>query len=99
MRVYEPIPMPGEIAAMLEDAKLTKKQRRFVLAYLKCLNGSEAARIAGYSVKCAYQQAYENHRKPKIRRIIDKGLELRYCVWAVDPAVIDDVGGAKPDRC
>ena len=37
MRAYEPTPMPNEIAVMLEDAKLTKKQRRFVLAYLKCL--------------------------------------------------------------
>jgi len=90
-------PMPSEIAKMLECAKLTKKQRRFVLAYLRYLNGSKAARIAGYSVKCAYQQAYENHRKPKIKQIIDKGIELHYCVWAVDQAVIDDVG-EKPDK-
>ncbi len=96
---FQPRPMPIEIARMLEDAKLTKKQRRFVLAYLRYLNGSKAARIAGYSVKCAHQQAYENHRKPKIRRIIDKGIELGYTVWAVDPAVIDDVGGRESDKC
>ncbi len=93
MEHYQAKPIPSEIVEMLEDAKLTKKQRRFVLAYLKYLNGSKAARIAGYSVKCAYQQAYENQCKPKIRRIIDKGIELRYYISAVDPAVIDDVGG------
>ena len=95
MRVYEPMPMPSEIAEMLADPELTKKQRRFVLAYLRYLNGSKAARVAGYSVKCAHQQAYENQRKPKIRRIIDRGLELNYCVWAVDSAVIDDAEGCK----
>lgn len=92
MRVYEPIPMPTEIAQMLIDAKLTKRQRRFVLAYLRYLNGSKAARIAGYSVKCAHQQAYENQRKPKIRRIIERAFELHYQVWAVDPAAIDHIG-------
>jgi hypothetical protein len=91
--------MPSEIAEMLERTKLTNKQRRFVLAYLRYLNGSKAARIAGYSLKCAHQQAYENQRKPKIRRIIDKGIELGYTVWAVDPAVIDDVGGRESDKC
>ncbi len=85
--------MPVEIAEMLGDPKLTQKQRRFVLAYLKFLNGSKAARVAGYSVKCAHQQAYENQGKPKIKQIIDKGIELRYTVFAVDAAVIDDVGG------
>lgn len=98
MRVYQSIPMPTEIAEMLECAKLTKKQGWFVLAYLRYLNGSKAARIAGYSVKCAHQQAYENQRKPKIRRIIDRGLELNYCVWAVDPAVINEAEVAKPDK-
>lgn len=88
-----PAPMPNRIAEMLKDPELTNKQRRFVLAHLRYLNGSKAARVAGYSVRCAHQQAYENMRKPKIRRIIDKGLELKYCVWAVDPAVIDYVGG------
>jgi phage terminase small subunit len=90
--------MPDEIAEMLKDPALTNMQRRFILAYLKHLNGSKAARVAGYSVKCAHQQAYENMRKPKIRRIIDKGLELKYYIWAVDPAVIDNVGGREPDR-
>jgi hypothetical protein len=91
--------MPIEIARMLEDAKLTEKQRRFVLAYLKYLNGSKAARIAGYSVKCAHQQAYENQRKPKIRRIIDRGLELGYCTYAVNPGVIDSDNLINVEKC
>jgi len=93
------MPMPSEIAAMLNAAKLTKKQRRFILAFLRHLNGSKAARIAGYSVKCAYQQAYENLRKSKIRSIVDEGIRLQYTGWAVDPAVINDVGGGEPEKC
>jgi hypothetical protein len=60
----------------IATAGLTEKQCRFIREYLKVLNGSEAARRAGYSVKCAYQQAYENLRKPDIKRIIDIGLNL-----------------------
>lgn len=73
---------------MLQDPELTLLQLRFVLAYLRYLYGSEAARVAGYSVRCAHQQAYENMRKPKIRRIIDKGMQLRYTILAVDEAHI-----------
>lgn len=56
---------------------MIKKQKKFVEEYLKCLNGSEAARRAGYSVRCAHQQAYENLRKPYIRAAIDQGLAER----------------------
>lgn len=82
-----PMPRPIEIAEMIKDPTLTLLtllQRRFVLAYLRHLNGSKAARIASCGVKCAHQQAYENMRKTKIGRIIDKGIELNYYVWAVD---------------
>ena len=46
MRVYEPIPMPSEIAEMLRGANLTEKQRRFIVAYLRYLNGSKAMGFA-----------------------------------------------------
>ena len=59
----------------LSGARYTKKQRVFIIEYLKCLNGAKAARRAGYSRKCAHQQAYENLRKPKIRQAINKGLD------------------------
>ena len=57
---------------------MTEKQQRFIEEYLKCLNGSEAARRAGYSQRYAYQQAYENMQKPKIRNVIDQTLEARH---------------------
>ena len=59
----------------LSGARYTKKQRVFMIEYLKRLNGTDAARRAGYSRRCAHQQAYENLRKPKIRQAIDKGLD------------------------
>jgi len=61
----------------LDAAKLTGKQKRFVQEYLVVLDGTKAARKAGYSLNCAYQQAYENLRKPKIRRIIDRAFHIR----------------------
>jgi len=67
----------SEIAEELEAGSFTVKQRSFIKEYLKCLKGSEAARRAGYSIKCAHQQAYENLRKPKIKEIIDRGLAVQ----------------------
>ena len=61
----------------LSGARYTKKQRVFMIEYLKCWNGAKAARRAGYSRRCAHQQAYENLRKPKIRRAIDKAIDGR----------------------
>ena len=63
---------------------MTEKQQQFIEEYSKCLNGSEAARRAGYSVKCAHQQAYENMRKPKIRSIIDQALEAQHQAWEAE---------------
>lgn len=72
MRKYELL--TSEIRAELESTPLTVKQQRFIEEYLKVFNGSKAARRAGYSVKCAHQQAYENLRKPKIKKIIDRAI-------------------------
>ena len=62
----------------LSGAKYTKKQRVFMIEYLKNWNGADAARQAGYSSRCAHQQAYENLRKPKIRQAIDKAIAERH---------------------
>ncbi len=62
---YEQI--KSEIVEELESGSFTVKQRSFIEEYLKCLKGSVSARRAGYSIKCAHQQAYENLRKPKIK--------------------------------
>lgn len=44
---------------MSDDAKLTKKQQVFIDEYLKCFNGAEAARRAGYSEHTARKIASE----------------------------------------
>jgi phage terminase small subunit len=56
---------------------MTNMQLRFIEEYLKCLNGTEAARRAGYSPRTAHQIAYENLRKPEIRTIIDTAFQAR----------------------
>lgn len=52
--------------------KLTNKEKVFVDEYLKCFNGAQAARNAGYSKNSIYSIAYENLRKPEIQAEIDK---------------------------
>lgn len=58
---------------------LTGKQRQFVIEYSRCLNGTEAARLAGYKGddRTLAVQAYDNLRKPKIRAKIDELLSQR----------------------
>ena len=56
---------------------MTNMQLRFIEEYIKCPNGSEAARRAGYSPRTAHQIAYENLRKPHIRKIIQKAFRAR----------------------
>lgn len=52
--------------------KLTNKQKVFVEAYLRTLNGTLSAIEAGYSKKTAYSIASENLMKPEIRVEIEK---------------------------
>ncbi|HUW14464.1 MAG TPA: terminase small subunit [Anaerolineae bacterium] len=49
---------------------LTNKQRVFVEEYLRCWNGAEAARRAGYKRPCV--SAHENLRKLYIQEVIEK---------------------------
>ena len=51
--------------------KLTDRQERFVIEYLACANGAEAARAAGYSENSARQMANENLTKPYIVSAIE----------------------------
>jgi hypothetical protein len=74
----------SEIAEELEAGSFTVKQRSFI----KCPKGSEAARRAGYSIKCAHQQAYENLRKPKIKEIIDRGLAAQTRAVCIKAGII-----------
>ena len=55
--------------------KLTDRQERFVVEYLACANGAEAARRAGYSEHTARQMAAENLSKPYIKAAITQKRE------------------------
>lgn len=55
------------LEAVEVDEKLTIKQKRFIKYYLEDpSNASEAARKAGYSPKCASEQAYQLLRKTSL---------------------------------
>lgn len=58
-------------------AELTYKQKAFVDAYLDCLNASEAARRAGYSLRTARSVGSENLAKPDIAAAIQAGMAER----------------------
>ena len=51
--------------------KLTTKEQLFVMEYLACNNGAEAARRAGYSEHTAKEIAYENLTKLHIKDAIE----------------------------
>lgn len=59
------------------DAGLTDKQEAFIAHYVECLNGSEAARRAGYSPHTADNIAWENLGKQEIRSRIDEVLRAQ----------------------
>ena len=63
-------------AAKLALTPLTDRQRWFVAAYLRLPCGAKAARAAGYSPRRDRQQAYDNLRKPKIRRLVQRAFYL-----------------------
>lgn len=57
------------------EARLTAKQRAFVLEYVKDWNATQAAIRAGYSEETAGSIGHENLKKPEIRAVIDQHLE------------------------
>ena len=54
------------------ERRLTARQERFIVEYLECQNGAEAARRAGYSEHTARQMANENLSKPYIAEAIQR---------------------------
>ena len=52
------------------DRPLTDRQERFVVEYLACANGAEAARRAGYSEHTAKEISSENLTKPNVKAAI-----------------------------
>jgi hypothetical protein len=59
----------------LDKHGLTPKQRKFCELYVKTSNGTESAKLAGYSKKTAGEMAYENLGKPQIKRYVDMKME------------------------
>lgn len=55
--------------------KLTTKQRKFALEYVKSGNATEAAIKAGYSKKTARSVGSENLSKPDIKKFIDEKMK------------------------
>ncbi len=76
--------------AKLAATRLTDRQRRFVVAYIKRPVGARAARAARYSRNRARQQSYDNLRKPRIRALIDEARGIEFQDWCarmgIDPS-------------
>lgn len=63
----------------MADHNLTGKQHQFCVEYARCLNGTEAARLAGYKGddRTLAVIAHENLRKHKLRAFIDELLKQK----------------------
>ncbi len=72
--------------------KLTAKQKMFAEFYAECLNGTQAARSAGYKGNGVVlaSMAYENLRKPQIRSYVDQLLSTKSLSPAEVKARISD---------
>jgi len=73
---------------MTDDGlKINHRQQVFVDEYLKCFNGTEAARRAGYSAKSARQTASDLLKEPRISFAIDEKMK--------NGEHINNIGSAK----
>jgi len=57
------------------ENKLTGKQEKFCVEYVKDFNATAAAKRSGYSAKMAYSTGWENTRKPEVKARIAQLLE------------------------
>lgn len=77
---------------------LTAKQQRFVEEYLVDLNGSAAARRAGYSERTANRMASENLSKPDLATaIFERRAKLAEQTGRTVAAVMADIGRVRDD--
>lgn len=77
---------------------LTAKQQRFVEEYLVDLNGSAAARRAGYSERTANRMASENLSKPDLAAaIFERRAKLAEQTGRTVAAVMADIGRVRDD--
>ena len=61
-----------DVESILENNKLTEKQRLFCVYYIKCFNATKAAIKAGYSKNSAGEQGYQLLQKPSIKSEIQR---------------------------
>ena len=61
-----------DVESILENNKLTEKQRLFCVYYIKCFNATKAAMKAGYSKNSAGEQGYQLLQKPSIKSEIQR---------------------------
>lgn len=81
-------------------AGLNPRQERFVLAYLACLNATQAAIEAGYSQRTAQRIGSENLYKPLIAAEIERQMEKlrkRHTITAdyVIETIVDTIERAR----
>ena len=61
-----------EVESVLENDKLTEKQKLFCIYYIRCFNATKAAIKAGYSKSTAGEQGYQLLQKTSIKVEIQK---------------------------
>lgn len=61
-----------QITPVIENEKLTEKQKLFCLFYVKNFNATQAAIKSGYSKNTAAEMGYENLTKPQIRDEVER---------------------------
>ena len=69
--------------------EFTEKQKRFVREYLVDLNGTGAAKRAGYSERSAYSIAHELLRKPRIATAVAQAFAQEYAV--THTRIVDEI--------
>lgn len=71
--------------------KLTDKQKKFCIEYVKTGNATESATKAGYSKKTAKEVGYENLTKPHLKEYIAKLMKPKQEKEKKDIAELEEV--------
>lgn len=54
---------------------MTDRQKQFAMEYLKTLNATQSAKVAGYSAKTAYSKGHSLLKVPEIKKYVEEKLE------------------------
>jgi len=85
--------------AKKKSADLPPKQQIFAEEYLKDLNGTGAAKRAGYSEKSARDIAHELMEKPEVRETIQKNMDERSKRTKIDADYVLSTIKDTVERC